>query len=188
VNAGEVAQKIIVENGQAIIPGELDVHFNDTRSETVGLADRFNGVLDRQSGVISGIRPHTVMSYRDWPYVEPQKVFRGTAGLRLRIFGFICGRRYECGVHRWNFVGRNAQSIHPDSYGINDIQYPGYFVGRGALFFMEGFLGVRYGATAREFVLHQKFASIAMLVALVAIFLAIRWFPLHRRNQQSPIV
>jgi uncharacterized membrane protein YdjX (TVP38/TMEM64 family) len=64
----------------------------------------------------------------------------------------------------------------------------GTFLGRGALFFMEGFLGVRYGATAREFVLHQKFASVVTLVAQVAIFVAIRWFPIHRRNQQSPTV
>jgi uncharacterized membrane protein YdjX (TVP38/TMEM64 family) len=64
----------------------------------------------------------------------------------------------------------------------------GTFVGRGALFFMEGFFGVRYGAPARAFVLHQKVASIAMLAALVAVFVALRWFPIHRRNQQSPIV
>jgi membrane protein YqaA with SNARE-associated domain len=64
----------------------------------------------------------------------------------------------------------------------------GTFVGRGALFFIEGFLGVRYGATAREFVLHQKSASVLIFVALVAIFVAIRWFPIHRRNQQSPTV
>jgi hypothetical protein len=51
---------------------------------------------------------------------------------------------------------------------------------------MEGFLGARYGAAAREFVLHQKFASVAMLVALVVIVVVIRWFPIHRRNQQSP--
>jgi tetratricopeptide (TPR) repeat protein len=61
-------------------------------------------------------------------------------------------------------------------------------LGRGALFFVEGFLGVRYGAAAREFVVHQKSASVAMLVALIAIFVAIRWFPMHRRNQQSPTV
>jgi len=64
----------------------------------------------------------------------------------------------------------------------------GTFVGRGALFFVEGFLGVRYGAAAREFVVHQKFASVAMLVALVAIFAAIRWLPVQRRNEQSPTV
>jgi uncharacterized membrane protein YdjX (TVP38/TMEM64 family) len=64
----------------------------------------------------------------------------------------------------------------------------GTFVGRGALFFMEGFLGARYGAAAREFVMRQKFVSIAMLVVLVAIVVAIRRFPIHRRNQQSPTI
>ena len=64
----------------------------------------------------------------------------------------------------------------------------GTFVGRGALFFVEGFLGVRYGAAAREFVVHQKFASVAMLVTLIAIFVLIRWHPIHRRNQQSPTI
>jgi len=62
----------------------------------------------------------------------------------------------------------------------------GTFVGRGALFFIEGFLGMRYGAMAREFVLRQKSASIAIVVALVAVFAAIRWMPLGRRSQQSP--
>jgi hypothetical protein len=61
-------------------------------------------------------------------------------------------------------------------------------MGRGALFFMEGFLGVRYGAAAREFVLHQKSVSILIVVALVAVFVVIRWFPIHRRNQQLPTV
>lgn len=64
----------------------------------------------------------------------------------------------------------------------------GTLVGRGALFFVEGFLGVRYGAAAREFALHQKFASAAIVMALIAIFLAVRWFPVHRRNQQSPTI
>jgi len=64
----------------------------------------------------------------------------------------------------------------------------GTFAGRGALFFMEGFLGVRYGAAARAYVVHQKFASIALLVALIAIFVAIRLFPIHRGNQQSPTI
>jgi membrane protein YqaA with SNARE-associated domain len=64
----------------------------------------------------------------------------------------------------------------------------GTFVGRGALFFMEGFLGARYGAAAREFVFHQKAASILIVVALVAIVVAIRRFPIHRRNQQSPTI
>jgi hypothetical protein len=48
---------------------------------------------------------------------------------------------------------------------------------------MEVFLGARYGTAAGEFVLHQKFASVAMLVALIALFAAIRWLPIHRRNE-----
>jgi membrane protein YqaA with SNARE-associated domain len=62
----------------------------------------------------------------------------------------------------------------------------GTFLGRGALFFVEGFLGVRYGTTAKEFVLHQKSASIGMAVALLAVLVAVRWLPFGRRNQQSP--
>jgi hypothetical protein len=64
----------------------------------------------------------------------------------------------------------------------------GTFVGRGTLFFIEGFLGARYGVAAREFVVHQKVASVAMLVALIAILAAIRWLPVQRRNEQSPTV
>lgn len=61
----------------------------------------------------------------------------------------------------------------------------GTFVGRGTLFFVEGFLGVRYGTAAREFVLHQKWASLAILLALVAVFLLVHRLPLGRRSQQS---
>jgi membrane protein YqaA with SNARE-associated domain len=62
----------------------------------------------------------------------------------------------------------------------------GTFLGRGALFFVEGFLGVRYGTTAKEFVLHQKSASIGMAVALLAVLVAVRWLPFGHRNQQTP--
>jgi Flp pilus assembly pilin Flp len=64
----------------------------------------------------------------------------------------------------------------------------GTFVGRGTLFFMECFLGARYGAAALEFAVRQKFVSVAMLVALIAIFAAIRWLPVQRPNEQSPTV
>jgi membrane protein YqaA with SNARE-associated domain len=63
----------------------------------------------------------------------------------------------------------------------------GTFVGRGTLFFIEGFLGVRYGAAAREFVSHQKWASLAILVGLVAVFLVVRLRPFGRRSQPSEI-
>ncbi len=61
----------------------------------------------------------------------------------------------------------------------------GTFVGRGALFFAEGFLGVRYGAAAREFVLHQKWVSIGILLALIAILLVIRGSSVDRGSAQS---
>ena len=63
----------------------------------------------------------------------------------------------------------------------------GTFVGRGTLFFVEGFLGVRYGAAAREFVLHQKWASLAILAGLVAVFFVVRMWPFGRRTQPSQI-
>jgi membrane protein YqaA with SNARE-associated domain len=61
----------------------------------------------------------------------------------------------------------------------------GTFLGRGALFFAEGFLAVRYGAAAQEFVLHQKWASLAMLLVLVLVVLAVRRFPLDRSSTKS---
>jgi len=50
----------------------------------------------------------------------------------------------------------------------------GTLVGRGALFFIEGFLGARYGAAAKQFLLTQKWASVAIPAALVLTFFAIR--------------
>jgi membrane protein YqaA with SNARE-associated domain len=61
----------------------------------------------------------------------------------------------------------------------------GTFVGRGALFFAEGFVAVRYGAAATEFVLHQKWASLGILLALIALGLAIRRLWRDRRITQS---
>lgn len=63
----------------------------------------------------------------------------------------------------------------------------GTFVGRGTLFFIEGLLGARYGAAAKEFVLHQKWASLGILLGLVAVFLIVRMRPFGRRSQPSQI-
>jgi membrane protein YqaA with SNARE-associated domain len=63
----------------------------------------------------------------------------------------------------------------------------GTFVGRGTLFLIEGFLGVRYGAAAKEFVLHQKWASIAILLGIAAVFLTVHMRPFGRRSQPSQI-
>jgi membrane protein YqaA with SNARE-associated domain len=61
----------------------------------------------------------------------------------------------------------------------------GTFVGRGALFFAEGFLAVRYGAAAKEFVLHQKWASLGIFLALIALVLVVRRLPLDRGSAPS---
>jgi membrane protein YqaA with SNARE-associated domain len=61
----------------------------------------------------------------------------------------------------------------------------GIFVGRGALFFVEGFLAVRYGTAAQDFVLHQKWASLGILLVLILVVLAIRRFPFDRSSAQS---
>jgi len=45
--------------------------------------------------------------------------------------------------------------------------------GRGLLFFSEGFLGARYGAAAKELIINQKWAAIAVATA-AAIFLLVR--------------
>jgi membrane protein YqaA with SNARE-associated domain len=61
----------------------------------------------------------------------------------------------------------------------------GTLMGRGALFFAEGFLAVRYGSAAKEFVLHQKWASFGILLALVAVVLVVRRLPLDRESAPS---
>jgi len=61
----------------------------------------------------------------------------------------------------------------------------GTFFGRGVLFFAEGFFAIRYGAAAREFVLHQKWASFGILLALIAFGVAIRYLSRDRRSTQS---
>jgi undecaprenyl-diphosphatase len=58
-------------------------------------------------------------------------------------------------------------------------------MGRGALFFAEGFLAMRYGPAAKDFVLHQKWASFAILLALILVVLAIRRLPFDRRSAPS---
>jgi membrane protein YqaA with SNARE-associated domain len=61
----------------------------------------------------------------------------------------------------------------------------GTVAGRGLLFFFEGFLGARYGMAAKEFIMNQKWASIALAVGLVLGFLAIRRLPVFRRTEIS---
>ncbi len=61
----------------------------------------------------------------------------------------------------------------------------GTVFGRGLLFFFEGFLGARYGAAAKEFIVNQKWASLALLLALVLLFLLLRRLLVFRRTEAS---
>jgi membrane protein YqaA with SNARE-associated domain len=61
----------------------------------------------------------------------------------------------------------------------------GTLVGRGCLFFFEGFLGARYGTAAKDFLMNQKWASAGIALALVASFLLIRRVSALNRRKYS---
>jgi membrane protein YqaA with SNARE-associated domain len=61
----------------------------------------------------------------------------------------------------------------------------GTLLGRGALFFIEGFLGARYGTAAKQFLVDQKWASIAMAIGLVLVFFLVRRLLALRGTQYS---
>ena len=63
----------------------------------------------------------------------------------------------------------------------------GTLVGRGLLFFFEGFLGARYGEAAKQFILTEKWASLAVVLGLVLVFLLIRRLPILRKTQYSHV-
>jgi membrane protein YqaA with SNARE-associated domain len=61
----------------------------------------------------------------------------------------------------------------------------GTLLGRGSLFFVEAFLGARYGAAAKQFLVEQKWASIALTLALVLLFFVVRRLKALRRTEYS---
>lgn len=60
----------------------------------------------------------------------------------------------------------------------------GTLLGRGCLFLLEGFLGARYGAAAKQFLFSQKWTSLGVVLALVVLFLIIRRLPIFKRTAQ----
>lgn len=60
----------------------------------------------------------------------------------------------------------------------------GTLLGRGCLFFFEGFLGARYGVAAKQFLFSQKWTSLGVVLALVVLFLIIRRLPIFKRTAQ----
>jgi membrane protein YqaA with SNARE-associated domain len=61
----------------------------------------------------------------------------------------------------------------------------GTLLGRGSLFFVEAFLGARYGAAAKQFLVDQKLASIAVALGLVLVFFLVRRLLALRRTEYS---
>jgi membrane protein YqaA with SNARE-associated domain len=61
----------------------------------------------------------------------------------------------------------------------------GTLLGRGSLFFIEAFLGARYGAAAKQFLVDQKWASVALVLCLVLVFFLVRRLPALRRTEYS---
>jgi len=61
----------------------------------------------------------------------------------------------------------------------------GTLLGRGSLFFIEGFLGARHGAAAKQFLVDQKWASIPLALGLVLVFFLVRRLLALRRTEYS---
>jgi uncharacterized membrane protein YdjX (TVP38/TMEM64 family) len=61
----------------------------------------------------------------------------------------------------------------------------GTFVGRGCLFFFEGFVGARYGAAAKQIMMNQKAATVAVALGLSTLFMLIRRAPIFGGKQAS---
>jgi len=61
----------------------------------------------------------------------------------------------------------------------------GTLVGRGTLFFVEGFLGARYGAAAWQFLVNQKWASAGIVIAIILAALLIHRLSLYSRIESS---
>jgi len=61
----------------------------------------------------------------------------------------------------------------------------GTLLGRGCRFFLEGFLGARYGAAAKQFIVTQKWPSLAVGLLLALIIFLIYRLPFFRGKQPT---
>ena len=75
-----------------------------------------------------------------------------------------------------------AQGVFQVPFGTFVI---GNLLGRGALFFAEAFLGARYGTAAKQFLVEQKWASIALALGLALVFFLVRRLLAFRRAEHS---
>jgi membrane protein YqaA with SNARE-associated domain len=77
-----------------------------------------------------------------------------------------------------------AQGVFQVPFGVFVV---GTLAGRGALFLVEGFLGARYGAVAKQFIVNEKWPSVAIGLGLVALYFLVRALPPLRRAQYSQV-
>jgi len=75
-----------------------------------------------------------------------------------------------------------AQGVFQVPFGTFVI---GTLLGRGMLFVIEAFLGARYGATAKHFLIDQKWVSLALAAGLVLAFFLVRRLRALRRTAYS---
>ena len=75
-----------------------------------------------------------------------------------------------------------AQGVFQVPFGTFVI---GTLLGRGALFSVEAFLGARYGTAAKQVIVEQKWASIALTLGLVLVFFLVRRLLAVRRAEYS---
>ena len=71
--------------------------------------------------------------------------------------------------------------------GVFQVPFPiflfGTLAGRAVRFFIEGYLGVRYGEAAQEFILHQKWHSLGVILGLILVYLLVRRLPFFRKQK-----
>src|ERR1700692_3967523 len=93
MDAGEVAKKIVVKDGQPSILRELHVHFYDARAKVVGLTHRVDRILDRQCRILPSVGTDSVVSDGNWTHANPQEILRGAVLLTVIALRFVAGSR-----------------------------------------------------------------------------------------------
>jgi hypothetical protein len=93
MDAGKVAEKVIVEDRQLPILGELHVHLDHARPQGIGQPHRFDSILDRQAWILAGaIRPDAMVPNGNRSNPTAQEIFRRAPGMVPNRF-ILGGRR-----------------------------------------------------------------------------------------------
>jgi len=112
MDAGKVGEKVIVEDGQPAILGQLYVHFDDARAQVVGQSHRVDSILDWQCRILPGVGADSVVSDSNRTHVRPQEILRGTVWVILIVIRFIAGSREAAAE-----IQTENQSAQPNGRG-----------------------------------------------------------------------